>query len=416
MNTKKMYELAKDIFANIGVDTDKAIESLKKIEISMNCWQGDDVLGFLFRENALSGGIQTTGNYPGRATTPAQLRSDIELAYSLIPGKHRLNLHSIYADTDEKVDLNEIEPKHYESWVSWAKKRQIGLDFNPTCFSHPMASSGFTVSSSEKSVRDFWIEHCRRCRRIGEYFGKVTGKKCITNFWFPDGYKDTPIDREAPRIRMKESLDEIFSEDIDENCNADAIESKLFGIGAESYTVGSSEFCLGYAVKNKKLICLDSGHFHPTEVISDKISSVLLFVDELLLHVSRPVRWDSDHVVCLDDELRTIAQSLTRTGLIERTHIGLDYFDASINRIAAWVIGMRNMQKALLFAYLEPTDRLKQIELQGDFTKRLALTEELKSYPFGAVWDYFCECCDVPARDEWIGVVNEYERTVLSKR
>ncbi|MBQ9949723.1 MAG: L-rhamnose isomerase [Clostridia bacterium] len=416
MKTEQAYSIAKEIYANIGVDTDKAIEKLKHIAISVNCWQGDDVLGFLFRNNALTGGIQTTGNYPGRANTPEELRRDIGFAMSLIPGRKKLNLHSTYADTDEKVDLDGIEPRHYESWVAWAKENELGLDFNPTCFSHKMADSGFTVASADKTVRDFWIEHCKRSRKIGEYFGRETGVKCVTNFWFPDGYKDTPIDRESPRIRMTESLDAIFKDSVDEKYNVDAIESKLFGIGAESYTVGSNEFCLGYAATRGKLLCLDSGHFHPTEVISDKISAVLLFVPELLLHVSRPVRWDSDHVVCFDDELKNIAHALIRTGLHERTHIGLDYFDASINRIAAWVIGVRNTQKALLYALTEPTEKLKELELQEDYTSRLAITQELAGYPFGAVWDYYCEMMGVPCRTDWLTCVKEYERDVLSKR
>ena len=414
--TEKMYEIAKDIYAQIGVDTDKAIERLKNISISMNCWQGDDVSGFLFKDNQLSGGIQAIGNYPGKANNVKQLMDDIEFAMKLIPGNYKVNLHSIYADTDKKVDLNELLPEHFHSWVDWANKLNIGLDFNPTCFSHPMSDSGFTVASNDKTVRDFWIEHCRRCRVIGEYFGKQTGKKCITNFWFPDGYKDTPIDRDGPRQRMSDSLDKIFSYNIDEKYNVDSIESKLFGIGAESYTVGSNEFVLGYAVKNKKMICLDSGHFHPTEVISDKISSVLLFTDELLLHVSRPVRWDSDHVVCFDDELLNITHSLIRTELITKTHIGLDYFDASINRIAAWVIGMRNVQKALLFALLEPTQKLMDLENNFDYTSRLALTEELKAYPFNTVWDYYCELMNVPVREQWLSQVKKYEYNVLSKR
>ena len=413
---KQAYELAKATYAAIGVDTDKAMEELKKIQISMHCWQGDDVQGFLFKDASLSGGIQTTGNYPGKATTPDELRADFEFAYSLIPGKQRFNLHAIYADTDEKVDLDELEPRHFEKWVAWAKKLGIGLDFNPTCFSHPMAASGFTVSSADDKVRNFWIEHCKRARRIADYFGRELGTKCVTNYWFPDGYKDIPVDREAPRRRMMESLDEIFSEKMDPQYNLDAIESKVFGIGVESYTVGSNEFALGYAISRNKAYCLDAGHFHPTEVISDKISSVLLYTKELLLHVSRPVRWDSDHVVILDDELNAIAQSLVRTGLIERTHIGLDFFDASINRIAAWVIGTRNMLKALLKAYLEPTEELKKIEIEGDYTSRLVLTEELKMYPFAAVWDYYCETMGVPVRDSWLPMVKEYEKDVLSKR
>ena len=416
MKTEQAYLLAKEQYAKIGVDTDKALEKLKNIKISMHCWQGDDVLGFLFKDIELSGGIQTTGNYPGRANTADELRADLDKALSLIPGKHKLNLHAIYADTDEKVDLDELEPKHFEKWVAWAKEKGMGLDFNPTCFSHPMADSGFTISSADENVRNFWIRHCKASRKIAEYFGKELGQKAVTNFWFPDGYKDIPVDREAPRRRMMEALDEVFSEQIDEKYTVDALESKVFGIGAESYTVGSNEFCIGYAVSRNKLPCLDAGHYHPTEVISDKIPSVLLFSKELLLHVSRPVRWDSDHVVILDDELQAIAQSLVRTGLYERTHIGLDFFDASINRIAAWVIGTRNMQKALLKALLEPTADLMKVELDGDYTSRLALVEEYKTYPFGAVWDYFCEINGVPVGTEWLDEVKKYEQDVLLKR
>ena len=415
MKTEKAYLLAKEQYAKIGVDTDKALEALKNIKISMHCWQGDDVLGFL-SDGELSGGIQTTGNYPGRATNPDELRADLDKALSLIPGTHKLNLHAIYADTDEKVELDELEPKHFEKWVAWAKEKGMGLDFNPTCFSHPMAETGFTISSADDNIRNFWIRHCKACRKIAEYFGKELGQKAVTNFWFPDGYKDIPVDREAPRRRMMEALDEVFSEQIDEKYTVDALESKVFGIGVESYTVGSNEFCIGYAVSRNKLPCLDAGHYHPTEVISDKIPSVLLFSKELLLHVSRPVRWDSDHVVILDDELQAIAQSLVRTGLVERTHIGLDFFDASINRIAAWVIGTRNMQKALLKALLEPTADLMKVELEGDYTSRLALTEEYKTYPFGAVWDYFCEINGVPVGTEWLDEVKKYEQEVLLKR
>ena len=415
MKTEKAYLLAKEQYAKIGVDTDKALEALKNIKISMHCWQGDDVLGFL-SDGELSGGIQTTGNYPGRATNPDELRADLDKALSLIPGTHKLNLHAIYADTDEKVELDELEPKHFEKWVAWAKEKGMGLDFNPTCFSHPMAETGFTISSADDNIRNFWIRHCKACRKIAEYFGKELGQKAVTNFWFPDGYKDIPVDREAPRRRMMEALDEVFAEQIDEKYTVDALESKVFGIGVESYTVGSNEFCIGYAVSRNKLPCLDAGHYHPTEVISDKIPSVLLFSKELLLHVSRPVRWDSDHVVILDDELQAIAQSLVRTGLVERTHIGLDFFDASINRIAAWVIGTRNMQKALLKALLEPTADLMKAELEGDYTSRLALTEEYKTYPFGAVWDYFCEINGVPVGTEWLDEVKKYEQEVLLKR
>ena len=410
------YEQAKELYAAIGVDTDAAIKRLSGIPVSMHCWQGDDVLGFLFRDIGLSGGIQTTGNYPGRAGTPDELRKDLDAALALIPGKKRLNLHAIYADTSEKVDLTELEPKHFSSWVDWAKERGMGLDFNPTCFSHPMADSGFTISSPDPAVRAFWIEHCKRSRKISEYFGKSLGTKSVMNLWFPDGYKDIPFDREAPRYRMMTALDEVIAEKLDPACHLDALESKVFGIGAESYTVGSHEFSLGYAVSRGIAYTLDAGHFHPTEVISDKISSVLRYTKELLLHVSRPVRWDSDHVVILDDELNAIADALIRTDLVERTHIGLDYFDASINRIAAWVIGTRNMQKALLKALLVPKKTLRDAELSGDYTTRLALTEEMKSYPFADVWDRYCEECGVPVRENWLPIVKRYEAEVLAKR
>lgn len=416
MKTEKAYSLAKEQYAKIGVDTDAVLERLQNVVISMHCWQGDDVNGFLFKDIELSGGIQTTGNYPGKANSPEELRADIEKAMSLIPGKQKLNLHAIYADTDEKVDLDGLEPKHFEKWVEWAKKMGIGLDFNPTCFSHPMADSGYTISSADKEVRNFWIRHCKASRKIAAYFGKELGQTCVTNHWFPDGSKDTPVDKEGPRKRMMTALDEVFSVEYDEKYTKDALESKVFGIGAESYTVGSNEFALGYAVSRGKMYCLDAGHFHPTEVISDKIPAVLLFTDKLLLHVSRPVRWDSDHVVVMDDELLAIAQNLVRTNLIDRTYIGLDFFDASINRIAAWVIGTRNMQKALLRAMLEPTADLMQKELEGDYTSRLALTEEYKTYPFGAVWDYFCEKNGVPVGTAWLDEVKAYERDVLSKR
>ena len=412
----KTYEAAKEAYAAFGVDTEAAMNRLRTIPISMHCWQGDDVRGFLFRGNDLTGGIQATGNYPGAARTPAELRQDMEKAFSLIPGKHKVNLHATYADTDEKIDLDEIEPRHYERWVAWAKEQGLGLDFNPTCFSHAKSESGFTLSSADEGIRRFWVEHCKRSRRIGAYFGKELGRQCVTNVWIPDGYKDTPVDRLAPRERLKQSLDEIFAEPLDEAYNLDAVESKVFGIGSESYVTGSHEFYLGYAVKNGKAVCLDTGHFHPTERVSDKISSVLMFTNELLLHVSRPVRWDSDHVVILDDELQEIALELVRNGLYKRTHIGLDFFDASINRIAAWVIGMRNMQKALLRALLEPTKTLKQYELEGNYTARLALLEELKSMPWQSVWDEYCERNSVPVGIRWMDEVRGYERGVLSHR
>jgi L-rhamnose isomerase len=410
------YEAAKIVFAKQGINTDEVLEKLKNIKISLHCWQGDDVRGFINKDQVLTGGISVTGNYPGAARTPEELRQDLEKTYSFIPGKHKLNLHTIYVDTDEKIDYDEIEPKHFTKWVEWAKKQGLGLDFNPTLFSHPNASDGFTLSHPSKEIRDFWIEHCKRARKIGEYFGKETGQTCVTNVWIPDGYKDIPVDRLAPRKRLEESLDEIFKEEINPKYNLDAVESKLFGIGSESYVVGSHEFYMGYGLTRNKLITLDVGHFHPTETVSNKLSALSLFSNGILLHVSRPVRWDSDHVVIFDDELQEIAHELVTHNLLESTHIGLDFFDASINRIAAWVIGARNTLKALLRAYLEPVERLKEIERNGDFTTRLALREELKSYPFGAVWDYYCASQGVPVREEWLDEVKQYEEEVLLKR
>lgn len=412
----KAYEVAKARYAAVGVDTDAVLEKLQNVKISMHCWQGDDVKGFLTPNGELTGGIMSTGNYPGAAHTPDELRADLEKAYSLIPGKHKLNLHAIYLDTDEAVDLDEIEPKHYEKWVNWAKEQGIGLDFNPTFFSHPMMKDGFTLSHPDKSVRDFWIEHGKRSRRVAEYFGKELGETCYTNFWVPDGFKDNPIDRLAPRKRLMESLDEIFSEGIDEKYNVDTVESKLFGLGAEAYTVGSHEFYMGYGLTRHKTILLDAGHFHPTEVISNKISSLALFSNRLMLHVSRPVRWDSDHVVIMDDELQEIAKEIVRNDLLERTAIGLDFFDGTINRIAAWVVGTRNTQKALLKAMLEPTQNLKDLENHFDFTSRLVLTEELKDFPYSDVWNYFCLKNNVPVGLDWFEEVKEYEAKILAER
>lgn len=412
----KAYEAAKVRYAAVGVDTDAVLEKLQNVKISMHCWQGDDVKGFLTPNGELTGGIMSTGNYPGAAHTPDELRADLEKAYSLIPGKHKLNLHAIYLDTDETVDLDEIEPKHYEKWVNWAKEQGIGLDFNPTFFSHPMMKDGFTLSHPDKSVRDFWIEHGKRSRRVAEYFGKELGETCYTNFWVPDGFKDNPIDRLAPRKRLMESLDEIFSEEIDEKYNVDTVESKLFGLGAEAYTVGSHEFYMGYGLTRHKTILLDAGHFHPTEVISNKISSLALFSNCLMLHVSRPVRWDSDHVVIMDDELQEIAKEIVRNDLLERTAIGLDFFDGTINRIAAWVVGTRNTQKALLKAMLEPTQNLKDLENHFDFTSRLVLTEELKDFPYSDVWNYFCLKNNVPVGLDWFEEVKEYETKILAER
>ena len=412
----RSYEEVRERYAALGTDTEEAIRRLSDIKISMHCWQGDDVKGFLFRDRELSGGIQATGNYPGAARTPDELRADMDEAFSLIGGKHKVNLHSTYADTDEKIDLDAIEPRHYASWVQWAKERGLGLDFNPTCFSHEKAESGYTLSSADESIRSFWVEHCRRSRRVGEYFGRELGQKCVTNVWIPDGSKDVPVDRYAPRLRLKESLDEVFAEKLDPGANLDAVESKLFGIGSESYVVGSHEFYMGYAMKNNVAVCLDAGHFHPTEVISNKLSSLLLFSDEMLLHVSRPVRWDSDHVVALDDELQEIANEVIRNGLLDRIHIGLDFFDASINRVAAWVIGMRNMQKALLRALLEPTAAMKKMELDGDYTARLAYLEEMKAMPWQIVFDEFCARQNVPTGLDWLTEVRAYEKKILAER
>ena len=415
-NIDKAYELARERYAEIGVDTDAAIAKLAEIPISLHCWQGDDVSGFE-GSGELTGGIQVTGNYPGKARTPGELRQDLDIAMNMIPGKQRLNVHSIYAETNgEKVDRNQLEPKHFSNWIEWAKQRGIGLDFNGSFFSHPLSDSGSTLSNADEGIRKFWIEHGIACRRIGAAMGKELGTPAVTNIWIPDGSKDIPADRLAPRLRLKDSLDRMLSEKIEPKPNLDAVECKLFGIGSESYVVGSHEFYMAYAVKNNLLLCLDAGHFHPTEVISDKITSALAFLPEILLHVSRGVRWDSDHVVILNDELYAIAQEIIRHDFCDRVHIGLDYFDASINRIAAWVIGCRAMNKALLAALLEPVARLKQFEREGDFTSRLATFEELKSMPAGAVWDYYCTRQQVPAGDVWLKEVKNYEANVLAKR
>lgn len=412
------YQIAKEQYAQFGVDVERAQTLLADIPVSMHCWQGDDVGGFERVGAELSGGgIQATGNYPGKAKSIAQLRADIEKALSLIPGKHRLNLHASYIDNGGKyIERNQIEPKHFQSWIDWAKGKLHGIDFNATYFSHPKAADGFTLSHCDQGIRNFWIEHGIACRKIGAEIGKQLKTATVTNVWIPDGFKDIPVDRSGPRERLTDSLDKIFAEKIDPKHNLDAVESKLFGIGAESYTVGSHEFYMGYAVSRQKLLCLDAGHFHPTEMISDKVSSVLQFTPGLLLHVSRPVRWDSDHVVILDDELQMIGKELVRSGKLDRIHIGLDYFDASINRIAAWVIGMRNMSKALLLGLLEPKDTLIQMEKQGDYTGRLAMSEEIKALPWPAVWDYYCMKQGVPAGMAWFDKVKEYEKQVLAAR
>jgi L-rhamnose isomerase len=411
------YDSARDVFASLGVDTDAALRRLVQIPISLNCWQGDDVGGFENPGGQLGGGLAVTGTYPGKARTPDELRADLEKTYSLLPGKHRLALHGMYAETGgRRVERNELDASHFKNWIAWAKTQKLGLDFNPTFFSHPKAADGFTLSHRDKAVRRFWIEHGVACRRIGAAMGRALGTPCVNNVWIPDGYKDTPIDRKAPRQRLAESLDAIFAEPLDPKFNLDSVEPKLFGLGSESYVVGSHEFYLGYAATRKKLLCLDAGHYHPTESIADKISSILSSVNEMLLHVSRGVRWDSDHVVILSDELEAIAQELVRGDFLGRVHIGLDYFDASINRVAAWTIGARCMIKALLLALLEPIDKLRKVENEGDFTSRLALLEEAKTLPYGAVWDAYCESQAVPVGAAWLAEIKGYEKDALSKR
>jgi L-rhamnose isomerase len=416
-NIEKSFAPARERYQQAGVDVHRALKRLAAISISLHCWQGDDVGGFENAGGTLGGGLVATGNYPGKARTPDELRADLEKTYSLIPGKHRLNLHAIYGDFGgKKVDRDEIAPEHFRTWISWAKANGLGLDFNPTCFSHPKAADGFTLAHRDKSIRRFWIEHCVRSREIGAAIGRALGKTCITNVWIPDGFKDTPADRNAPRARLVESLDAVFKKALPAKHNLDSVEPKLFGIGSESYVVGSHEFYLGYALTRKKLLTLDSGHYHPTEGIADKLSSVLQFLPEILLHVSRGVRWDSDHVVILNDDLLSIAREIVANGYLGRVHIGLDYFDASINRVAAWTIGTRNMLRALLIALLEPTERLRAFEAEGDFTSRLALQEETKTLPAGAVWDYYCASKNVPVGENWLAEVKHYEKSVLSRR
>lgn len=411
----KGYEYAKEVYAGRGVDVDKAIEAMKGVPISMNCWQADDVLGF-DGDDTLSGGIATTGNYPGRARTADELRADADKAMSMIPGEKKFNLHASYANLNgRKIERSEYTADLFSEWMDWAKERGMGLDFNPTYFSHPMVKDGFTLASPDKAVRDYWIEHGKRCREIGEAFYKALGKECVINYWMPDGYKDNPIDMAGPRARMVESLDAIFAGGNIEGVK-EAVESKVFGLGVESYTVGSHELMMGYAITRNKLYCLDAGHFHPTEVISNKISSIMQYMPELLLHVSRPVRWDSDHVVTMDDELMAIMQQVVRNGYTQRVKIALDFFDASINRLAAWIIGTRNARKALLRANLENTAELKKLELDTDFTARLALTEEDKTLPFGAIWDYYCLKEGVPVGEDWLKEVRDYEKNVMSAR
>jgi L-rhamnose isomerase len=416
-NIERTYQLAKERYAQMGVATERALDKLQRFSISIHCWQGDDVGGFEHTGEALGGGLAVTGNYPGKARTPQELRSDFEKALSLIPGQHRLNLHASYAEfKGKKVERDALAVEHFKNWISWARSRQIGLDFNQTYFSHPKAANGLTLAHPDEDIRKFWIEHGIRCREIGAEIGEALGKTCLTNLWIPDGFKDTPADRKGPRELLLKSLDDIFRKKLDRKYNVDSVEPKLFGIGSESYVVGSHEFYLGYAVSRQILLTLDAGHYHPTESIADKISAVLLYLPEIALHVSRGVRWDSDHVVTLTDELQAIAQEIVWGGHLGRVRIGLDYFDATINRVAAWVIGTRNMIKALLLALLAPIEKLKALEAEGDFTSRLALMEEAKSLPFSAVWDYYCYKHEAPVGDAWLAEVKAYEKRVLSRR
>ena len=410
------YLYAKERYAKIGIDTDAAIAKLKNIPVSIHCWQGDDVKGF-DTEGPLTGGIQTTGNYPGRATNPEQLMADMEKMFSLVPGTKKVNVHACYAIFEDGVfaDRDKLEPKHFKKWVEFAKKHGAGLDFNPTFFSHPMADSGLTLSSPDEKVRKFWVEHGRACIRISEYFARETGVPCVMNIWTGDGLKDVPADRKAPRERYAKSIDEIL-EGYDKNLVKPCVESKVFGIGVESYTVGSAEFALTYAATRNILPLMDNGHYHPTEVVSDKISSLLCFFPEIALHVTRPIRWDSDHVVLFDDETKEIAKEIVRNDALDRVYIALDYFDASINRISAWTVGARNMQKALLYALLEPSADFKALQNNREYTKLMVMQEEFKTLPFGEVWEEYCRSCGVAAGSEWFDEIVDYEKNVLSAR
>ena len=412
---EEAYAFARERYAELGVDTEKVLGELDRVPISIQCWQGDDVLGFESADASLTGGIQTTGNYPGRARNVDELRADLESAIALIPGAKRVNLHATYLETDSPVERDKIEPRHFQGWIDWAKREGLGLDFNPTCFSHPNSAQNLTLSHPDNGLRKFWIDHCIASRRVSEYIGEQLDTPAIMNIWVPDGYKDTPAERLEPRKRLISSLDAILSA-MDGKHHKVAVEGKLFGIGAESCTVGTNEFYMAYAATRKTMLCLDAGHFHPTENVADKISTCLCFLNEILLHVSRPVRWDSDHVVLFDDPTIAIAQEIVRSNALDKVNIGLDFFDASINRVAAWVIGTRNFRKALLFALLEPREALKKAECRFDYTTRLALMEEAKSLPWPAVWEYYCTTKNVPPGSDWLKTIRTYEADVLSKR
>ncbi len=415
---EKGYELAKEYYAQYGIDVDKVLEICDKTPISMHCWQGDDVKGFEKKDGGLTGGIQTTGNYPGAARNGEELRADIEKAMSFIPGELKVNVHANYQEADKFVDRNEISPEHFANWANWAKEKGIGLDFNPTYFSHPKAENG-TLSAQDEETRKFWIEHGIRSRQIGEYFYKTTGKPCVINHWTPDGDKEFPVDTLGPRMRLKDSYDQIFKATENIEGVIDGIESKVFGIGLESFTAGSHEFCMGYVMKANKdhiIMTLDTGHYHPTEVVSAKLASVFTFSDSVLLHVSRPIRWDSDHVVAFDDETKSIMEELVRMNKLQNTYIATDFFDASINRIAAWVIGLRNTRKAMLYALLQPVEMMKKLEADGDVSARLAVTQEFKAAPFALVWDYYCQKTNKGVGLDWLDDVRAYEKDVLSKR
>jgi len=415
---EKAFETARERYGRLGVDVEEALKALGNVSLSIHCWQGDDVSGFETPDSGLSGGgILVTGNVPGRARNIGELQSDLDTAFSLIPGTHRANLHAIYGDFGgERVDRDRIEPKHFQAWVEWASERGIGLDFNATCFSHPLADSGFTLSSTDRSVRAFWIEHVKRCRKISAWIGGMLKNPCVHNLWIPDGSKDITVSRLRHRELLRESLDEIYEIAYRFDHLKDSVESKLFGIGSESYVVGSHEFYLGWALAHGVMVCLDTGHFHPTESVADKVSALLPFFDELLLHVSRGIRWDSDHVVILSDDTRNLAEEVVRAGALDRVHLALDFFDASINRVGAWVIGARAVLKALLAALLEPTVRLREMEEAGDRFGRLALLEEIKTLPLGAVWETHCLRSDAPGDERWIESMRDYEKRVLAKR